>query len=117
MSTSNSFKLNSNFAYAGETVYLTTSQDNYNIYATFQSSKDSNVNVKLAVQEVNSNEAWVTIETIQAGNAQGGGSRSVQFTNYSTAGDRNLRVVAYLYDGWTGYTSLMQTCVGSMFIR
>lgn len=116
MSTSDSFKLNDNFLYQ-ETVYLTTSQDNYNIYATFKSSFNCNVNVKFAVQEVNSNEAWVTIETINGGNAVGGGSRSVQFTNYSTAGTRYLRVVAYLYDGWTGYTDLVQTCAGSMFIR
>ncbi|WP_175074004.1 hypothetical protein [Terribacillus sp. AE2B 122] len=110
------FKLDSSFAYAGEQVSISTSQDYKNIYASFNSSRNSDVNVKFELMEF-VNYSWRIKETKNGGRASSGSSRSVTFYNYSTAGARRFKVRVYLYDGGTGYTNLMQTAYSYEFTR
>lgn len=101
---------------AGGTHCLTTSQDNYSIFSSFQSSPNSHVNVKFVLQE-STNETWTTKQTIYGGLASAGSSVHVSFNNYSTAGTRYFRVLAYVYSGWSGYTNYLQLMGSKTFTR
>lgn len=113
-STSTSFTLNSNWFYGG-TGYLTTSEDNANIYATADLPYMNQAYVKFTVEKVNSYEAWVAVETKNGGLVTDTRNSNVTFYNYGHNGTY-LRVVARFYS-YSNYTGLTQTVYGKMWQR
>ncbi|WP_163530855.1 hypothetical protein [Halobacillus ihumii] len=102
-------------AYPNEPMYLYVDQDSYSIFTTFTASEHGNFNVKMTMQEGNTEYYW-DIETKYAGNAASGGSVNEAFHNYSTAGTRVMRLWVDLYSGWSGYEDHMQS-IALVFYR
>lgn len=110
-------KMNSQFAYGG-TAYIHTSQDNYNIYATYEAAMDSYVYVRLTTQ-VYENGTWRSVETKSGYASKEWGSTknlNVTFSNYSTAGTRTFRIKVAIYNGWST-SQLMQTAYSATWTR
>lgn len=116
--TTTAIKLNSKFAYGGTTGYLKTSEDYKNVYATWETPRDTYVYAKMTLQR-RVDGKWKSIETKGAyaeNSFEKHYNANVRFTNIAKKG-KPMRVKLSLHDGWDPSSPAMQTAYGKSWTR
>ena len=113
-----SVTMNEDFAFGG-TSYIHTSDDSYNVYATFEAAYMCEVYVKFELQRY-TNGSWSTISTKKGGIATNSHdykkNANVTFENISNSYGASTRVKVTLYAD-SGYTDSMQTANSKTWTR
>lgn len=99
----------------GGTAYIQTSEDHYNVNATFTRAREQFTYVKLTLQRYDG--SWKNIDTKSGYAGNGNGEKvNVTFSNISNVLEKSHRIKVEMYDGWNT-SSLMETAYSDTWIR
>ena len=116
--TTTAIKLNSKFAYGGTYGYLKTSEDYKNVYATWETPRNTYVYAKMTLQR-RVDGKWKSIETKGAYAENSFGKHynaNVRFTNIAKK-NALMRVKLSLHSGWKRDSPAMQTAYSKTWKR